>query len=61
MKFYKVYYNGKVINNYAWREPSNPNLFVLVEDENDVNTWSYSEIIKFGWDKIPNIKIMEAK
>lgn len=61
MKFYKVYYNEKIVSNYAWREPSNPDKFYLIEDDNDVNTWSYSEIIKFGWDKIPNIKIVEVK
>ncbi len=61
MKHYKVYYNEKIVNNYAWKEPSNPNKFVLVEDDGDVNTWSYSEIIKFGWDKIPNMKFVEVK
>lgn len=58
MKFYKVYYNGKIVNNYDWREPNNPNKFVLVEDGNEVNTWFYSDIVKNGWNKIPGIKII---
>lgn len=57
---YKVFFNGKVVNNYAYKEPSNPSKFCLVEDANDVNTWMGSEIKNFGWDKIPNMKFVKV-
>lgn len=56
--YYKVIYNGKVVNNYAFREPTNTEKFVLGDEM--VNSWSGREIKNLGWDKIQGITFVKA-
>ena len=48
--YYVVKFNGKFVNNYAWREASNSALFVLGEEM--VQTWGGYQILNFGWNTI---------